>query len=331
MDPTVLFCGRLEWQKGPDLLVEAIPAVLRAQPSAKFVVAGEGGMRGQMENRVRQFGAGHAVRFLGRRGGDELVNLFKMCDTLCVPSRNEPFGIVVLEGWSARKPVVVTQNGGPNEYVWHNINGLKIFPQVQSVTWGLTTLFSNFDRARWMGQNGRYAVEARFTWSKIVEQTLNVYDPDGALRQAKPKATMVVAVASAPVPVARVPAASPLLAQAKLMFRITGDGRLAADAFSECKRLLARSGLAVHPRRRSAIIQGEWNAVTEAVRQCCEIVARTGVARLMTAIKPLSTTAAAAPQAETIEEAAETPAISLTAPRLHSTGAKAKHHRMSVA
>jgi uncharacterized protein YqgV (UPF0045/DUF77 family) len=106
---------------------------------------------------------------------------------------------------------------------------------------------------------------------------------------------------------------------------------LAADAFSECKRLLARSGLAVHLRRRSAIIQGEWNAVTEAVRQCCEIVARTGVARLMTAIKPLSTTAAAAPQAETIEEAAETPAISLTAPRLHSTGAKAKHHRMSVA
>ncbi|MCX5654333.1 MAG: glycosyltransferase [Planctomycetota bacterium] len=331
MDPTVLFCGRLEWQKGPDLLVEAMPAVLRAQPSAKFVIAGDGGMRGPLENRVRQLGVGNAVRSLGYRSGPELVNLFKMCDTLCVPSRNEPFGIVVLESWSARKPVVVTQNGGPNEYVWHDVNGLKIFPQVQSVTWGLTTLFSNFDRARWMGQNGRYAVEARFTWSKIVEQTLNAYDPDGALRQAKPKATMVMAV-SAPVPVTRVPAASPLLAKAKLMFRITGDGRLAADAFSECKRLLAQSGLAVHLQRRSAIIQGEWNAVTEAVRQCCEIVARTGAARLMTVIKPVSATAAAAPQTETIEEAAETPAISLTAPRLLSgAAAKAKHHRMSVA
>jgi glycosyltransferase involved in cell wall biosynthesis/uncharacterized protein YqgV (UPF0045/DUF77 family) len=338
MDPTVLFCGRLEWQKGPDLLVEAMPGVLQTQPSAKFVIAGDGGMRGQMENRVRQLGVGHAVRFLGRRSGPELVNLFKMCDTLCVPSRNEPFGIVVLEGWSARKPVVVSQNGGPNEYVTHEVNGLKIFPHAPSVAWGLTTLFSNFDRARWMGQNGRYAVEARFTWNRIVEQTLNVYDPDGVLRLAKPAAASPVAVTSAPVPVAPAriaePAGQPMMAQAKLMFRIKGDGCEAADAFSECKRLLARSGLAAQIRRRSAIIQGEWDAVTEAVRLCCQIVTSAGVGRILTAIKPMRVGAAEALPAETAEEMAETQApaaISLTAPHLHSGEAKAKRHRMSVA
>jgi glycosyltransferase involved in cell wall biosynthesis len=340
MDPTVLFCGRLEWQKGPDLLIEAAPAVLRAQPSAKFVIAGEGGMRGQIENRARQLGVAHAVRFLGRRSGPELVNLFKMCETLCVPSRNEPFGIVVLESWSARKPVVVTQIGGPNEYVWHEINGLKIFPQAQSVAWGLTTLFSNFDRAHWMGRNGRHAVEARFTWNKIVEQTLGAYDPEGKLRAAAPERAGPRIATAAPAPIAAAavePAGLPLMAQAKLMFRITGDRLQAADALSECRRFLARSGLAVRLRRSSALIQGEWDAVTAAMRQCCQIVAGTGAARIVTAIKPVGAGAPAAqeaPAADLAADPAETPApaaISISPQRIHSGAAKTKRPRMSVA
>jgi|WetSurMetagenome_2_1015567.scaffolds.fasta_scaffold33581_2 glycosyltransferase involved in cell wall biosynthesis len=175
VDPTVLFCGRLEHQKGPDLLVEAVPAILRTQPRAKVVFAGDGGLRRQLENRARHLGVGDACRFLGFRDGPELVTLFKMADAVCVPSRNEPFGIVVLEAWAARKPVVVTQNGGPNEYVNHDETGLKIYPYVESVAWGVNTLFSNFDHARWLGENGRRTVESRFTWDHIAEHTLGAY------------------------------------------------------------------------------------------------------------------------------------------------------------
>lgn len=175
LDPTVLFCGRFAWQKAPDVLVEAIPAVLHQHPRAKFVFVGDGDMRRGLETRVAQLGAAHAVRFLGHRNGEELVRLFKMADVVCVPSRNEPFGIVVLEAWSAAKPVVVTQIGGPNEYVWHEINGLKIFPYRESVAWGLLTMFSDFERARWMGTNGRIAVDLQFTWNRIAGETLSVY------------------------------------------------------------------------------------------------------------------------------------------------------------
>jgi len=175
LDPTVLFCGRLAWQKGPDLLLEAIPAVLRYYSNAKFVFVGDGDMRGGLEARARQLGVAHASRFLGHRDGDELVRLFKLADAVCVPSRNEPFGIVVLEGWSAQKPVVVTQNGGPNEYVKHEVNGLKIHPVPDSVAWGLGTLFTDFERARRMGENGRQTVLELFTWDKVAEHTLDVY------------------------------------------------------------------------------------------------------------------------------------------------------------
>jgi glycosyltransferase involved in cell wall biosynthesis len=170
LDPTVLYCGRLAWQKGPDLLVEAIPSVLKFYRNAKFVFLGDGDMRGGLDARTRQLGVGPAVRFLGFRDGDELVRLFKMADAVCVPSRNEPFGIVVLEGWSASKPVVVTHNGGPDEFVQHGRNGLKVFPNGDSIAWGLGTLFMDFERARWMGRNGRQDVEKRFSWDNAVEQ-----------------------------------------------------------------------------------------------------------------------------------------------------------------
>jgi glycosyltransferase involved in cell wall biosynthesis len=132
-------------------------------------------MRGDLERRAHQLGVGHATRFLGHRTGGELVQLYKGCDAVCVPSRNEPFGITILEGWSAGKPVVASQNGGPNEFLWHNVTGLKIYPTPESVGWGLGTLFTNFDWARWMGANGRHAAETEFTWDIIAEKTEKCY------------------------------------------------------------------------------------------------------------------------------------------------------------
>jgi glycosyltransferase involved in cell wall biosynthesis len=175
LDPTVLFSGRLSLQKGPDLLLEAVPGLLRHYPRAKFVFAGDGHMRGALEHRAGQLGVSHATRFLGYRAGLELVDLYKACDAVCMPSRNEPFGITALEGWAAGKPVVASQVGGPNEFIWHNVNGLKIYPQVDSVGWGIGTLFTNFDWARWMGANGRRAAESAFTWDLIAEKTERCY------------------------------------------------------------------------------------------------------------------------------------------------------------
>jgi glycosyltransferase involved in cell wall biosynthesis len=174
-DPTVLFCGRMAAQKGPDLLLEAIPGLLRHYPRAKFVFAGEGHLRGALEQRASQLNVNHAIRWFGMLNHQQHVELFKACDVVCVPSRNEPFGIVVLEAWAAGKPVVATNQGGPGEFVWHNVNGLKVYPTPESIGWGLGTLFTNWEWARWMGRNGRVAAETAFTWDSIADLTLRCY------------------------------------------------------------------------------------------------------------------------------------------------------------
>ena len=112
MDPLVLFVGRLAVQKGPDLLIEALPQVLRTWPRVKFVLVGEGYMRADLERRTQELGVDSAVRFLGSMSGLSLLQLFKSADCVCIPSRNEPFGIVVLEAWASGKPVVATSSGG---------------------------------------------------------------------------------------------------------------------------------------------------------------------------------------------------------------------------
>ena len=176
MDPMILFVGRMAIQKGPDILVNAIPMVLHYYPHAKFVFVGDGEQKNLCEHIAWEKGIAHAVRFLGHQNGSFLKSLYKACDVVAVPSRNEPFGIVVLEAWSAGKPVVATQNGGPSEFVWHGVNGYKIYDHPESVAWGIGTMLQDFEKARWMGRNGRNAAEECFNWDAIAEQTIGIYE-----------------------------------------------------------------------------------------------------------------------------------------------------------
>lgn len=175
MDPTVLFLGRITYQKGPDLLLETVPDVLKDYPNAKFVFAGDGDMKLSLENRARELGVNHAIRFTGYVSGEEKANLLKSCDVVCVPSRNEPFGIVVLEAWACGKPVIAIHGTGAGEIVWHDVTGLKVYGHPGSIGWGIKNIFSDFEKARWMGRNGRVAAETAFNWDRIAEVTLNVY------------------------------------------------------------------------------------------------------------------------------------------------------------
>ncbi len=174
-EPCVLFAGRLAWQKGPDLLVEAMPRVLDEHPRTKFLFAGEGDMRPGLEARAAAVGGAKAARFVGYRSGRDLVSLFKTADVVCVPSRNEPFGIVILEAWSATKAVVATRTGGPAEFVRHGDTGLTVPTEIAAIGDGLDRVLSDDEEARFMGRNGRKEAETRFSWDNIASQTEAIY------------------------------------------------------------------------------------------------------------------------------------------------------------
>ena len=171
----VLFVGRLAWQKGPDLLLDAAPEILSDHHEASFAIVGAGDMRPSLEENARRSGCGGSVRFLGERLGRELVDLFYASDLVCVPSRNEPFGIVVLEAWSASRPVVVTRSGGPAEFVRDGETGVTVEPVREAIARGVTSVLDDAVGAARIGRNGRQDAEARFAWDVIARQTIEGY------------------------------------------------------------------------------------------------------------------------------------------------------------
>mmetsp|Transcript_10227 Transcript_10227/g.21451 ORF Transcript_10227/g.21451 Transcript_10227/m.21451 type:complete len:507 (+) Transcript_10227:221-1741(+) len=176
MDPMVLFVGRLATQKGPDILIEAIPHILANRPDAKFVIVGDGYMKDELERRTHDLGCAGSVKFLGSMKGQALVDLFKATDVVAIPSRNEPFGIVTLEAWAASKPVVVTKSGGPREFVWHDNDGFLVDTEPGGMSWGICQIFANFKHSQYMGERGRVKAAFQFSWDRIAEVTNNVYD-----------------------------------------------------------------------------------------------------------------------------------------------------------
>ncbi len=173
MAPMVLFCGRMSIQKGPDILVEAVPHILINRSDVRFVFMGEGGMRPDCERRARELGIADACRFLGYTPSNEKEELINACDLMCVPSRNEPFGVVVLEAWDACKPVVATEAVS----IINNFeDGLLAYIQPASIAWCINRLLANPDEMMKLARAGCSRIDAEFSWDRIARKTEDVYE-----------------------------------------------------------------------------------------------------------------------------------------------------------
>jgi len=172
--PVVLFVGRLAHQKGPDLLVEAIPHVLNHRRDARFIIVGDGGMKSHLEHRVREIGVSDAVRFLGSISDEEYIDILNACDIVCIPSRNEPFGLVLLEAWAAEKPVIATDVGGLSENIENFVNGIKVFPYPESIAWGINYIINDANGVKWIGANGRKKAR-ELSWMRAAAKVLKIY------------------------------------------------------------------------------------------------------------------------------------------------------------
>jgi glycosyltransferase involved in cell wall biosynthesis len=172
--PVILFVGRMEYQKGPDLLLDAIPAVLEERPDAVFLFVGQGSMRDHLERRAHEMGVAGSARFLGFLPHWEYVEILNACDLVCIPSRNEPFGMVLLEAWAAGKVVVASDVGGLGENIDHMVNGMKVNPDAGSISWGIGGCLRDTQVREKMADGGSQKVQ-QFGWDRSVAMLLDVY------------------------------------------------------------------------------------------------------------------------------------------------------------
>lgn len=174
--PLILFIGRLVYQKGPDLLIEAIRIVCQRHWDAKVVVAGDGGMMQFLKGRAKDL----PVNFVGYIPDSEYIRLLNAADIVVIPSRNEPFGLVLLEAWSAEKGVVACNVGGLSENIDSFVDGLKVDVNPESLAWGINALIDEPWNAGALGKRGRGKVDRCFQWGPIVQKLTSTYSRVGA-------------------------------------------------------------------------------------------------------------------------------------------------------
>ncbi|MHC1636855.1 MAG: glycosyltransferase family 4 protein [Candidatus Nezhaarchaeales archaeon] len=173
----VLFVGRMVYEKGAHILVDAALNLLSRIQNVKFVLVGEGPMRKELMNKVESRGLARKFYFAGFVNDSELQELYGVCDVTVFPSLYEPFGIVALEAMSAGKPIIVSDVGGLSDIVINGFNGIKV-PKgdVHTLSSAIEYLIGNPDVARRMGKNGMKHVYEAYSWDRTAKKTIAIYN-----------------------------------------------------------------------------------------------------------------------------------------------------------
>jgi glycogen(starch) synthase len=179
--PLVLYSGRLVERKGIRELLDAIPQVLDAVPDVQFVLAGGPPPLTGDEVAAQWLTPQHAcyrdrIHFTGWLSPDDVYRWYAAADILVVPSRYEPFGMVVLEGMLHGLPIIAAEIGGPADILQHGTTGLLFAPRnVSALAAALRHLIEDGDERRRMGLGAAKDVRRRWLWERLVPDMLDVY------------------------------------------------------------------------------------------------------------------------------------------------------------
>ncbi len=189
-EPFVLFVGRLNRIKGPDLLLEAFVRASEKLPRHQLVFVGpDDGMLPELRELVLGSGVADRVHFVGYLGDGEKSRAYNAADLMVVPSRQEAMSIVALEAGAAGTPVLLTDRCGFDE-VERASGGRVVSASIEGLRTGLVELLGDPNRLERMGVNLKELVEGRYTWEAAVERYLDLYHDilDGS-RSVKARAT----------------------------------------------------------------------------------------------------------------------------------------------
>jgi glycosyltransferase involved in cell wall biosynthesis len=175
--PTAVFAGRLAPEKGADVLVQALPDVLRAVPDARVEIAGQGPQRKELTRLVADLGVNDRVALLGHLPRSEVERRFNSAWVQAVPSRwEEPFGNVVTEAMMRGTAVVASRLGGPAEIVRDGETGLLVPPgDAGALANALVRLLSCRDDAERLGAAGRRVALEHYSESRVIARFEGIY------------------------------------------------------------------------------------------------------------------------------------------------------------
>lgn len=182
----ILHVGRLVHRKGQDILLEALPEVLRKHPDAHVLLIGQGPYKKHLEKLVSKYQLSNFVTFIGRVQYAELPRYFSAGDIFVAPSRSrfgglevEGLGIVYLEASACGLPVIAGKSGGAPDAVVEGVTGITVDgTDAIQVSREIIRLLDNPVKAREMGIAGRKWIIENWRWEIWASEFTSLLRPD---------------------------------------------------------------------------------------------------------------------------------------------------------
>jgi glycosyltransferase involved in cell wall biosynthesis len=163
--------GRLSWQKGYDVLIDALARI----PETEAVIVGEGPQRENLEQRARDAGVDGRLTLVG--WSDDPRSYLSRFDAFVLPSRFEGFPLVILEAMLAGVPVIATDVGSVSESVKDGDTGILVEPEdAAALAHAISRTLADPELARRIGEHGRQVALGRFTSRDMAESFERVYE-----------------------------------------------------------------------------------------------------------------------------------------------------------
>jgi glycogen(starch) synthase len=188
-DKLVLLIGRLVYEKGFQVALDALPRVIRRVGGVRFLVAGSGTHEAELKRQAAELGLTEHGTFMGWIGDDVLHSLYRIADLCVVPSIYEPFGLVALEAMASGCPCIVADTGGLREVVPNDDVGLRFRSRDPRSLGRMMerVLTDEALRDRLVAEASAHV--GRFDWADVAARTVEVYAELGrAARRSKPSA-----------------------------------------------------------------------------------------------------------------------------------------------
>jgi phosphatidylinositol alpha-1,6-mannosyltransferase len=168
----IVSVGRLVHRKGQDILIQALPAVLKSHPTAHILMVGEGPYGDYLRKLVSDLELTDSVTFIGRIQYKNLPKYISAGDVFAMPSRSrlaglevEGLGIVYLEASSCGLPVIAGKSGGAPDAVLEGVTGVTVDgTSIVDVARAISEMLSDGVRAEKMGIAGRKWIEENWRW-----------------------------------------------------------------------------------------------------------------------------------------------------------------------
>jgi glycosyltransferase involved in cell wall biosynthesis len=173
----VAFMGRLERMKAVDLFPQMLSTLIHEYPTLRFLITGDGSLKESILEQFDKMGVSALVEYLGVVEAEQVPDLINQSRIFIYPSREEPFGLSILEAMACAVPVITTNVFGPSEIISQNHDGLMVSPDnAKELADSIRLLLQNENLRKTIGDNGRKTVESRFDIKMHAEKLISLYE-----------------------------------------------------------------------------------------------------------------------------------------------------------